>query len=240
MGEGASNESTPAGDHSEDIDIFPAVDPEGPVDDEPESDLTPVTPVLGRSDPIPDDAKQITRIEMPNRTILKVVGTIFVIWLVLQVHQILLLVFVSFLLALALVPPVRYLDNRGLPRPIAVAVTFVVLIGFIVGYIGLIVPPMVTQAQNVVDNFPAYTANLERVIARYPSLNERNQEIKANGFGENAQMPLTDVISLGTQVLTRVANTFFVLVLSFYLLLEGEHSYRFLARYCTPRLRYRL
>jgi predicted PurR-regulated permease PerM len=39
---------------------------------------------------------------------------------------------------------------------------------------------------------------------------------------------------------TRVANTFFVLVLTFYLMIEGDRAWRFLSRYFTPRLRYRM
>ena len=37
-----------------------------------------------------------------------------------------------------------------------------------------------------------------------------------------------------------MANLFFVFTLTFYLLIEGERSYTFVARYVTPRLRYRM
>jgi predicted PurR-regulated permease PerM len=223
----------------EDIDIFPAVDPEGPVHDDPEEDLAPVQPIFGKSDPVPDHQKSVTRIEVPFRTILKIVGTIFGIWLVLQISQILLLVFISFLLALALVPPVRYLQNRGWPRPAAAGATFLVLIGLIVGYFWIIVPPLVDQGQSLVDNFPDYVSRFERVIERYPSINDRYLEIKENGLAEDTQLPWENLIAVGSGIVSRVVNFFFVLVLTFYLLLEGERSYRFLARYCTPRLRYR-
>lgn len=227
------------GNH-QDIEIFPAIDGEGPVADDPEDDLAPVQPILGISDPVPEDEKTVTRIEVPFRTILKIVGTIFGIWVIIQVNQILLLVFISILLALALVPPVRYLQNRGFPRAAAAGVTFLVLIGLIVGFFGIIVPPLIEQTQSVIDNFPAYTASLERFIERYPALNERYLDVKENGLGEDVQLPWSSVIAVGVGLVGRVANFFFVLVLTFYLLLEGERSYRFLARYCTPHLRYRL
>jgi predicted PurR-regulated permease PerM len=223
-----------------DIDIFPAIEPEGPVNDDPDDDLPPVQPIIGKSDPVADEDKIVTRIEIPTRTILKIIGSIFAVWLVLQITQILLLVFISFLLALALVPPVRYLQNRGMPRPAAAGVTFLILIGLIVGYFAIIVPPLVTQGQSFIDNFPDYVSRFERLIDNYPSLNERYLELKENGTESSFTLPWSSVLAAGQGIITGVANFFFVLVLAFYLLLEGDRSYRFLARYCTPRLRYRL
>ena len=229
-----------SGGRKDDVDIFPAIDPEGPVNDDPEEDLAPIEPIFGHADPVPDEDKVVTRIEVSFRTIIKVVGTIFGIWLILQIHEILLLTFLAFLLALALVPPVRYLQNRGVPRPLAVGVTFLVIIGLIVGYFLIIVPPLVSQGQSLIDNFPEYVSRFERLISRYPSLNERYQDVKENGLPADTQLPWQNVIAVGSGIISTVVNFFFVLVLTFYLLLEGERSYRFLARYCTPRLRYRM
>jgi predicted PurR-regulated permease PerM len=231
---------TPAKPHGEDIDIFPAIDPEGPVDDDPESDLAPVTPIIGKSDPVPDEEKTVTRIEIPFRTIAKIVCTIFGIWLTIQIFEILLLVFLAILLALALVPPMRWMENRGLPRTAAAAVSFLALIGLIAGFFGIIVPPLVSQGQSFVDNFPEYVSNLERIIDNYPSLNERYLDIKENGLQSSDSLPIDNLLAVGQGLVTRIVNFFFVLVLAFYLLLEGDRSYRFLARYCTPRLRYRI
>lgn len=221
--------------------VTPIIDDvEGPVIDDPDDELPPVQPFLGRSETVDEADKTVTRIEIPFRTIMKVVGTIFGIWIVIQISQILLLVFIAILLALALAPPVRFLQHHGLPRAAAAGVVFLILIGLIAGFFGLIVPPMVEQGQSVIDNFPEYTESLETVVARYPSVNERYQDIRENGLGENVQLPWSSVVEIGTGVFGRIANFFFVLVLTFYLLLEGERSYRFFARYCTPRLRYRM
>jgi predicted PurR-regulated permease PerM len=231
---------SPDASDGEDIDIFPAIDPEGPVGEETEEHLAPVQPVIGTSDPVAERDKVVTPIEVPFRTLLKIVLTIFGVWLIIEIHQILLLVFISFLIALALVPPLRYLESRGLPRPVAAGLTFLVLIASIVGYFGLIVPPLIDQSQSLIDSFPEYTSRFERVIERYPSVNERYQDFKENGLGEDTSLPWSSVVEVGTVVVGGIANVLFVLVLAFYLLLEGDRSYRFLARYCAPRLRYRL
>ncbi len=216
--------------------IFPAID-ETPPDD---VDLNPVKPVVGEMEDVAPEDKQVVRIEVPIRTIVTIIGAIFTVWLILQISQILLLIFVALLLTLALVPPVAYLESRGLPRIAAAGVCFLGLVGVIVGFFAIIVPPLIEQGNSVVDNFPTYTQNLERFIERYPALNERYQEVRENGLGEDVQLPWSSVIAVGVGAAGRVLNTFFVLVLTFYLLIEGKRSYGFLARYATPRLRYRL
>jgi predicted PurR-regulated permease PerM len=231
-----ANASDTDNDNSDEHDIFPAID-----DTPPEGrKLNPIKPVVGEMEDIDPEDKQVIRLEVPIRTIVTIIGAIFGVWLILQINQILLLIFVALLLTLALVPPVAYLESRGLPRIAAAGVCFLGLIGVIVGFFAIIVPPLIEQGNSVVDNFPTYTQNLERFIERYPALNERYQDVKENGLGEDVELPWSSVIAVGVGAAGRVLNTFFVLVLTFYLLIEGKRAYGFLARYATPRLRYRL
>lgn len=221
-------------------DIFPAIDPEGPVNDDPNDDLPPVEPIIGRIDTVPEEEKQVVRVEIPIRTIVRVALSLLAIWLLVQVSDIMLLVVIALILTMALVPPTRMLERRGLPRVVAAGVVFMFMLGLFAGFTWLIVPPLITQGQSIVDNFPEYTQSLERFIARYPTINEQYQEIKQDGLPSDFSLPWNDVVSITTGIVGGVTNLFFVLVLTFYLLIEGERSYTFVARYVTPRLRFRL
>lgn len=231
--------NTPAADDRDVTDIFPAIDPEGPVYD-PTDPLPPVEPIIGVSDRVPDSDKQVVRIEIPFRTISRVAISLLVIWLLVQVSDILLLVVIAMILTLALIPPTRRLERQGMPRVVAAGIVFTAVIGLIVGFFGLVLPPLITQLQSVVENFPEYTKQLEQFIGRYPSLEQRYREIRESGVGDTFSLPLGEVVFFTTELATGVANSFFVLTLSFYLLIEGERSYAFLARYFTPRLRYKV
>lgn len=224
----------------DDNDIFPAVDPEGPVNDDPADDLHPVEPIIGTTDSVDEREKQVFQIEIPFRTIIRVVMSLLIIWLLVQVSDIVLLVVIASIFTLALVPPTRLLEQRGLPRVLAAGIVFLFVLGLFAGFVWLIAPPLISQGQSIIDNFPEYTRSLERFVARYPTLNEQYVEIRENGLPEDFALPWNNVISITTGIVGGVANLFFVLVLTFYLLIEGERSYNFVARYFTPRLRYRL
>jgi len=126
-----------------------------------------------------------------------------------------------------------------------------------------VVPPLVTQTQNLIDNAPDYVENFDHVLDRYPTVREQVNTYLGIGEEESplqqaadetseseaqAQPPVdaetvttgaTRVLSITTAILGGLANTFFVLVLAFYLLIEGDRTWRYLARYMTPTLRYR-
>lgn len=230
-----------------DEDIFPAnkADEDNPGDN-PEDDLAHVHPFVGKQDHTPESAKTVTRIEIPVRTILTVVLSLFLIWFLIQVWGILLQVFLSFLLATALFPLVKRLQNRGIPKGIASAIVFVGLLAVIGGFFGIIVPPLVEQGQSFIDKAPEYLNRFEGFIDRYPSLAEQYNNIRGDGLnggdaGETgAGVPVDQVLTIGTGIVGRFADTFFVLVMTFYLLLEGDTTWKYLSRYFTPRLRYKM
>src|SRR4051794_35549217 len=69
-----------------------------------------------------------TRLELPGKTIVRVILTLAIIWLLTQLWSTFLLGFIALLVAAALYPPVARLERRGLPRSLAVVVVFLVLI----------------------------------------------------------------------------------------------------------------
>jgi predicted PurR-regulated permease PerM len=228
-----------------DDDIFPAVDGEGKVGDEPEDDLAPVRPIVGTIDPTPASEKIVTRLEIPVRTIVTVALSLFAIFVLIEIWGILLQLVISFLLATALLPLVRRLEERGLPKAAASGIVFVGLIGLIAGFFWIILPPLLSQGQSLIDNAPDYLERFEEFIDRYPSLAEQYERLKdqgLNGEGEEggAAVPVNQAIEVSADIISRLANTFFVLVMTFYLMLEGNRTWTFLSRYFTPRLRYRM
>jgi predicted PurR-regulated permease PerM len=64
----------------------------------------------------------------------RVAVSLLAIWLLMQVSQILLLVVIALILTLALVPPTRYLERRGMQRVVASGIVFLGLVAMIAGF----------------------------------------------------------------------------------------------------------
>lgn len=230
-----------------DDDLFPAVEDEDEDDDGEVTgdDLPPVRPFVGVADTTPESRKTVTRIEVPVRTIVTVAFSLFLIWVLAEVWGILVQFLVSFLVATALLPLVQRLRKRGMSKDSASLVVFAGLIALIIGFFWLVLPPLITQTQNLVDNAPEYLRRFEVYINRYPSLADlydrlNVEKITGDGTTDSADVPVDQAIQISADIISRVTTTFFVLVMTFYLLVEGDRAWRFLSRYFSPRLRYRM
>ncbi len=253
---GSSQETARRQTEEEQEEIFPAYDEA----EEEEVRLNPIQRFIGRRESVPESEKQTVRVEIPSRTIIKVILTLVIIWLLLQVASIFLLLLLAVIVCLALLPVVRRLENHGLPRGLAVITVVSGLIGLVAGFLWLIVPPLITQTQNLVDDAPTYVENFDDILDRYPSVRDQVNtylgideptapESAQEGGEEDDAAPAVDagtvqagatqVISISAAIVGGIANVFFVLVLALYLLVEGERTWQYFARYMTPTLRYR-
>lgn len=151
-------------------------------------------------------------------------GALVAFWLgglLLSVGSILILVVVALFLAAGLDPAVRWLQRRGLNRPMAVlAVIAVVLVALALFFVAL-VPVITEQVRAIIENAPAWLEQLQS--------NRRVQELDGQyGFIQKAQEFVTSgqwasslfggVLGIGVAVLGFLANAFIVIVLTLYFL----------------------
>lgn len=161
-----------------------------------------------------------------TRTILIVLTAILVLWLLVQIGNILLAIFVSLILTLGLNPLVDWLTKQKLSRALAVTLTYIFFLGLVVGLFALALPPMVSQVQKLVERLPLYVSSisipgLELVSEQF--LNTLVTEI-SKGTGDVLKMTLT-IFSNAFSIVT-------VLVLTFYFLLDYPNlKEKFLALY---------
>lgn len=254
----------------EEEEIFPAYD------DDAEHPMRPVQPFIGSHDDLTDEPRQTMRIEVPTRTILKIIGTLIAIWMILQVLSIFLLLVLATFICLALLPPVRRLERQGIPRVVAAASIYLMLALITLGFFALIVPPLIDQIDSVIENAPEYAESFDAILEDYPMVTEqidnfagtsgeaeqsaadeveqeeeegprnqsstvsRSEEVVAAAVdAETVSVGAGRVVSTLVGLVGGLANVFFVVVLAFYLLIEGDRTWRYFARYMTPRLRYR-
>jgi predicted PurR-regulated permease PerM len=174
--------------------------------------------------PVP--ATVTTRIELPTRTILKVVLAVTAIWLVVRLWNEVLLFFVAVLFAAAAEPAVERLKRQGWSRGRAVGTLLAASVTAAGLLAVVVVPPLIQQGGRLADNLPGYVDDAKGLLAGYPSVqnwlkDHANQESAPDGMFKGA-------LSVGTGIFSGISNLFVLAALTVYLMLDGERLFAWL------------
>ncbi|HTU94633.1 MAG TPA: AI-2E family transporter [Solirubrobacteraceae bacterium] len=83
-------------------------------------------------------------------------------------------------IALALSPPVKFL-TRWMRRGFAIAIVYIALLLVPIGFGVLVIPPVVTQAQQLVDHAPGYAQDVTKFIERNRTLRSLQRKYNIGG-----------------------------------------------------------
>lgn len=158
-----------------------------------------------------------TKIEISHKTIIFTVLFLLGIWLVLQVKDILLLLFISFVLMSALRPLIERLARYRVPRVVAILLIYFLLLSVCVFALASLIPPLVIQTTRLSQDLPLY---LSRVLP-YWNINVQAISQQIAPLGEN-------VLRFTVGIFSNIITILTILVFTFYFLLERNHTELFL------------
>lgn len=162
----------------------------------------------------------VNKVEVSHKTIIFIVLFILGLWLVVQIRDILLLLFVAFILMSALSPTVDRLERLHIPRAIAILIIYIIGI-FVIGVVGtLVVPPLVTQSARLVIRLPDFINTI--VPSSHLNLDNIIQQIIPIGEG---------VVKLSVGIFSNFITIISFLVFTFYFLLERKKLERDLVEF---------
>ncbi len=157
--------------------------------------------------------------------------------------SILVLIFVALFLAIGLNPAVTRLRRWGLPRGLAVTVIALAVVLLLCGGVFALVPPLVTQTGQLIQNVPDYIQSLQRneavrdLVQRYDILNKVQSALDA-GTVTNA---LGGVVGGAKLLFGTIFNVLTVIVLVIYFLAAfdriKESGYALVPLSRRPRVR---
>ena len=157
--------------------------------------------------------------------------------------SILVLIFVAMFLAIGLNPAVTRLRSWGLPRGLAVTVIALTVVLLLCGGVLALVPPLVTQTGQLIENVPGYIESLQRneavrdLVQRYDILNKVQSALDA-GTVTNA---LGGVVGGAKLLFGTIFNVLTVIVLVIYFLAAfdriKENGYALVPRSRRQRVR---
>jgi predicted PurR-regulated permease PerM len=185
--------------------------------------------------------EETVNFNITNQTVIRILALVIVAIIGMaalrQASHALILIFTAFFLALALNGPVHWIASR-LPgkrkgsRAAATGISFFLVIAFLVGFLALIVPPLVKQTSNFIRAVPGIVQDVQdqdtatgRFVQKY---HLQDQVDKLSGqlsdrLDNVGGTAVTSVKKLGTSIFSVLT----ILVLTFMMLIEGPRWVRF-------------
>jgi predicted PurR-regulated permease PerM len=175
---------------------------------------------------------------------------VIVLWAAYHVRHVLLLIYISFLLAIGFSPVVRLIERqkvlpigtRRFPRWLAILVLYLMIIGAITGVGFLVVPPLVDQAQQLWKALPGMTDRAQEFLISKGLLDHRltlREAVERAPVGGG-----TDAVGTVFGTLAGLVGGVFgfltILILTFYLLVEADDLRNAMIRFFPPARRARV
>jgi predicted PurR-regulated permease PerM len=163
------------------------------------------------------------------RVVLIVVCVVLTLYLIYILRKPLTWIFIAGFIAIALSGPITFLE-RWMKRGLAVALVYVCLILTPFALIALLVPPIVTQANNLVQNLPHYAQQATDFVNNNSQLRKLQQDYDITGkIQEQAQkLPtkLGDAAGVLSSIGLGIVNSIFagvtIIVLSIFMISSGR------------------
>ncbi len=153
----------------------------------------------------------IRRIDISHKTIFFITGFIALLWALYQIREVIILLFISLILMSALHPLVMNLVRFKIPKGLAIALIYIVIVVIFGGLLSLVVTPLVEQTTNLTQVLPHTLDQL------FPGggIDKSVIQEQLNAFSKNA-------VTVGFEVFNNFLALVSVAVITFYLLLERE------------------
>lgn len=152
------------------------------------------------------------RIEISYKTILFIFGIIGLFWFLNQIKDILLSLFIAFILMSALKPTVDKLEKLKIPRVLAIIFIYILLLLFFITLGSLILPAIIRESTKLIKILPFY---FDQAVQNL-SLDSRFSPTQLFPAGGG-------VIKLTIGIFNNLLSLISLFVFTFYLLLEREH-----------------
>ncbi len=164
------------------------------------------------------------------RVVLIVVGVALALYLIYLLRRPITWVIIAVFIAIALSGPIGLLERRLKRRGLAIAIVYVVLVLVPIGIGALIVPPVIRQANELVEDLPGYASQVQEFVRENPTLRGLEEDFDVTGKLEEQARELPGRVGNAAGVLSDVGlglvNSIFalvtILILSVFLVGSGR------------------
>ncbi|HRN95877.1 MAG TPA: AI-2E family transporter [Candidatus Levybacteria bacterium] len=169
-----------------------------------------------------------------NNQIIVALSVLAVAWLLLELIGVVVAGFIAYIIMAAIAPLVYRLAARGVPKSLAAAAVYLLVVAVIVLLIFPLVPFFTTQTMQLVRGLPQYIQNATELLGI-----RTNQAELQNIFSSQLGAIGSNALQVTSQVFGGIFTILTVIVLSFYLLLDHVRVQKSIASLFAPSVRRR-
>jgi predicted PurR-regulated permease PerM len=177
-------------------------------------------------------------------TITMSLAGIVMLWVLFLIRNVLLLLYVSVILAIGFSPAVRWIERqrvgvgrRRFPRWAAILLLYVGFLGSVAIILTIVIPPLVGQLTELGQQMPTYVDQLQNKLVRARLIEHRYTWSQLLQKVESPALAFTGILGAVQSVLGAFAAVITVLILPYYLLLEASSLQRALLQVVSPENR---
>ncbi|OQX51246.1 hypothetical protein B5M47_01680 [candidate division CPR3 bacterium 4484_211] len=164
-------------------------------------------------------------VDVATRITLRIVFILFLLWLVLTLRFYLVWAFGALMIVAALDPLVTRLERLKIPRSLSSVVVLLGLLSISVWLVSLVIPPLVSQIQALIQNLPEFLEGAVETLTFWgqKNIDPRLQRVLEQFAGNLSQRLLSgtgDVIRFGQSLIGGIFMLGTFVVLTLYLLIE--------------------
>ena len=153
------------------------------------------------------------KIEISYRTIIFITVFLLILWLLFQIREIILGLFIALILMSALNPSVEKLERLKIPRVVAIWLIYLLVFAVLCLAIGGIIPPLVDQTSTLVSQIPDFFLKF-----KFLGIDEK---VIATQFSQFTTIPV-NLIKFIFGVFSNLVAILGLAVITFYLLMERK------------------
>lgn len=151
------------------------------------------------------------KIDISHKTIVFIALFVLGLWVTFLIKDLLILLFIAVILMSALSPAVKFMTSFRIPKALAIAITYIIIISVLGGLFASFLPTVIEQTTTLISSLP--------VLLR-ESFNLT--QIDNNFFQTELRDISRNIVSVTLAVFDNIVAIIFLLVITFYLLLEKE------------------
>lgn len=153
----------------------------------------------------------IRKVDISHKTVIFIALFILSLWIIYLIRDLIIILFVAVIFVSALSPIVKFFVKLRLPKVLSIALTYIIIISVLTGLLIIIIPQLVEQSNRlIVASPPLITQFLNVVNIDKSLLSSELTDLSKNLF------------SITLSVFDNLLAIIFLLVITFYLLLEKE------------------